>query len=627
MRKRILVLITLLLGIFTALALAACGAQSAQEHQSDTPSQEQSESTASNEKQTFTPGTYEAHAQGNNGQVPITVTFSENEIKNIEIGDNKETEGIGKFALDELAKNILEQQSTKVDSISGATFSSAAIKNAVDDAVKQAGGDPKKFNNPVKTNTKKENKELSADLVIVGGGGSGMTAALRAEELGLDVILLEKMPFTGGAFNISGGNQVVMGSKLQKDQGVKDDSAESMIEDFKKNGAEKNIDELISLYANQVGEATDWLNSYVGVEYDLDGGLHKLAEYSHDRELAYKGKAPGAAKILRDKLAKSSVKVLLNTRAMELTTNDKHEVSGVKAESPDANYTITSKAVLLTTGGFGNNKEMLSSDLQKSLYYGPVSSTGDGIKMATAENINAQTRYMEYGKRYPNGIEVAPNIGKSTIAGNIPVLADDAILINKNGKRVVNEKASNRTILETEVQQPDAMLYLLMDQDTFDVFKKSVVAGGISENSIDAWLENNGSKAPQFMKGGTLEELAKTAGIDSSALKNTVETFNNYAKSGKDPEFGRAKDYLHEIGDGPYYLVEQKPRFATTMGGLVVNNKLEVQNKDNKSIVGLYAAGENVGGVMGDDSPSGANNGWAVTSGKLAAESIAHAIK
>ena len=129
-------------------------------------------------------------------------------------------------------------------------------------------------------------------------------------------------------------------------------------------------------------------------------------------------------------------------------------------------------------------------------------------------------------------------------------------------------------------------------------------------------------------QGQAMAELAGIVGMDAETLENTVKTYNTFVQNGKDEEFGRAAEYLtKEIGEGPYYLVEQKPRFATTMGGLVVTTNLEVKNTSDTVIPGLYAAGETVGGVMGDDSPSGANNGWALTSGKLAAEAIAEALK
>lgn len=248
--------------------------------------------------------------------------------------------------------------------------------------------------------------------------------------------------------------------------------------------------------------------------------------------------------------------------------------------------------------------------------------------MATAEGVDADTRLMEYGKRYPNGVEVSEGIAKSTISGNIVGWTMSAILVNAEGNRVVDEKASNRTILETELEQTGGQLFLLMDEETFSVWKTKLGGAGISEEDIDGYLEANGTTTPVFAHGDTLEEAAAAAGVDAANLAATVERYNGFVQSGTDEDFGRSAEYMTmEIGDGPYYLVEQKPRFATTMGGLVVNTDLEVMNTSGEAISGLYAAGEVVGGVMGDDSPSGANNGWAVTSGKLAAESIAASIQ
>ena len=241
--------------------------------------------------------------------------------------------------------------------------------------------------------------------------------------------------------------------------------------------------------------------------------------------------------------------------------------------------------------------------------------------MATAEGIDADTRLMEYGKRYPNGIEVSEGIAKSTINGNIPAWKMSAILVNAEGERVVNEKASNRTILETELQQTGSQLYLVLDQETFDVWSESV------GYDVTDYLEANGTTTPVFAHGETIEEAAAAAGIDGEALAATVERYNGFVANGEDEDFGRSAEYMTmPIGDGPYYIIEQKPRFATTMGGLVIDTDLHVMNKSGEVIEGLYAAGEVVGGVMGDDSPSGANNGWAVTSGKLSAESIAEAL-
>lgn len=573
-------------------------------------------------------GTYTASAPGLKGDVTVEVTFTADALEKVEITDHQETPGIGTNAVDKLPDEIVKTQSLGVDAVAGATITSDAILAAVADCVAQAGGDAEALKAvKAETTTEKTAENLSADLVIIGGGAAGMTACMRAEELDLSVILVEKMPFMGGAISISGGNQVVMGSDLQKNAGVTDDSVQSMYEDFMKNGADLNVPELLTLYAEYVGETSDWLQAQ-GVTFDTEGGLHQLAEYSHDRELAYTGSGAGAAEAMRQAIAATDATVLLETRAAELLTDENGAVTGVKASSDSTDYTIEAKAVLIATGGYGNNKELLTEEMQQALYYGPVSSTGDGIIMATAEGIDADTRLMEYGKRYPNGIEVSQGIAKSTIGGNITGWTMSAILVNSQGQRVVNEKASNRTILETELKQEGQMLYLLMDEETFSVWKTKLGGAGISQEDIDGYLKLNGSAAPVFIHGDSLEEVAETAGMDPDTLKATVDTYNGYVQSGKDEEFGRPADFMTmEIGDGPYYLVEQKPRFATTMGGLVVNDLLEVQNTSAKTITGLYAAGEVIGGVMGDDSPSGANNGWAVTSGKLAAEQIAKTLQ
>jgi fumarate reductase flavoprotein subunit len=566
----------------------------------------------------YEPGTYTATVAGRNGDLTVEVTFGEDSIENVAVTDHVETDGIGTVAVDQLPDKIVESQSLGVDTVAGATITSEAILDAVADCVTQAGGDAEALKNAeVAEAEPTEEETIDTDLVIIGGGGAGMTACIRAEELGLNVVLVEKMSLMGGAISVSGGNQVVMGSQLQIDAGVTDDSVESMVEDFMANGANLNVEELLTLYAENVGETSDWLEDE-GVTFDTEAGLHQLAEYAHDRELAYTGGGSGAAESLRNLVEASGAEVLLSTRADELLTDESGAVTGVVAKSDTTVYTINAKAVLLATGGYGYNKDLLSEEMQNALYYGPVSSTGDGVIMATAEGIDADTRLMEYGKRYPNGIEVSEGIAKSTISGNIKAWTMSGILVNAEGQRVVNEKASNRTILETELEQTGQMLYLVMDQETFTVWQDAL------GYDVSEYLEANGTSTPIFAHGDTIEEAAAAAGIDGEALAATVETYNGYVQSGTDEEFGRSADYMTmEIGDGPYYIVEQKPRFATTMGGLVIDTDLEVINTSGEIISGLYAAGEVVGGVMGDDSPSGANNGWAVTSGKLAAESIA----
>ena len=606
--------LSLLMAFVMVLGLAACGGNTAQETTA-------AATAASEEAGIYTPGTYTGTAAGKNGDVRVEVTFSANAIDSVKVVEHSETAGISDGAIENIPAAIVENQSLAVDTVSGATITSDAILKAVADAVAQAGGDVEALKNAAAPAGEKEAKELSADVIVVGGGGAGMAAATRLAQLGKSVILVEKSGFLGGAISVSGGNQVVMGSQLQIDNGVADDSVESMVADFEANGANKNNKEILTLFAENVGATTDWLVASCGITFEE--GLHQLGEYSHNRELAYTGGGAGFAERMRKAVERSGAAVYLSTKVESLLVED-GAVVGVKAVSTDGTkeYTVHAANVVLATGGYGNNKDMLTDEMKSALYYGPATSTGDGIRMAEA--VNAQTANMEYGKRYPNGIEVDTGIAKSTIAGNIVGWTMSAILVNADGNRVVNEKASNRTILEEELQQPGGMLYLLLDSETFEVWKTKLAPAGISEGDIEKYLAANGTTTPVFAHGETLEEAAAAAGVNAENLAATVEKYNSFVEKGEDADFGRNASYLTmKIGAGPYYLIEQKPRFATTMGGLVVNTNMQVLNQEGSAISGLYAAGETCGQVMGDDSPSGANNAWAITSGKLAADAIA----
>ncbi|MGX7107426.1 FAD-dependent oxidoreductase [Hutsoniella sourekii] len=578
------------------------------------------------EEITFTPGVYHTTAVGHNGQLPMEVEFSADRIEAIRVENSQESDGLSDEVFKVIPQQIIDYQTLNIDTISGASTTSKGLIEGVSEAVKQASDSPRaveviKGRPKPKKVVNNEVEDLNFDAVVIGGGAAGIAAALRLDQLGHHTALIEKQSFVGGAISISGGNQVVMGSQLQKESGVTDDSVQSMIDDFKANGNNENSEDLLELFAKEVGPTTDWLNEYVGIQYDMDGGLHVLAEYQNNRELAYLNGGPGFAASARAKLDQSNVELFKKTQAIELLTDD-DRVTGVICKQDDGKtLKLHSQAVILTTGGYGNNKEFLTDELESVLYYGPQSATGDGLNIALS--ISAETINMPYGKIYPNGIEISPGIAKSTIDGNLRVLKENAILVNREGKRVVNERASNKDILTVLLEQNPQVLYLLLDQEAFEKFRDGVAEAGITSKQLEDWLEQEDSLSPQFIKADSIGGLAKKAHISDETLTNTVNQFNQYVQDQSDPDFDRPVEYLQkEIGPGPYYLIEQKPRFATTLGGLLVNDKLEVQNKNQRSIKNLYAAGEVVGGVMGTDSPSGANNAWALTSGKQAAESI-----
>ncbi len=579
-----------------------------------------SSATSSTTSTKMTPGTYTAKAEGHNGSVTVSVTVSEDKIEKVEVGENNETSGLADPAIETVPEQIVDYQTLSTDIVSGATYTTVAIRTAVKDCIEQAGGNPDAFNAKVPNDEEGQSEELSADVIVVGGGAAGMSATIRLQEQGKSVILVEKTSSLGGTIRVSGGNQVVQGSKVQEKAGVSNDSAKSMEEDFLKNGDNLNDTELLGIYAENVGSTTDWLTDTVGVEYNMEGGLHKLAEYSVDRELAYVDGGAGAAKILASKVEESGANVLLNTTAKELIM-DNGKVTGVKAKTAKGKeYTLTADSVVLASGGYGNNNDLLPASAEEGLFYGLDSSNGEGLIMAT-EQAKAGTTHMEYIKEYPNGVETSSKHAKSTIAGNITAFSKAAILVNEKGERVVNEKASNHEILEKLQEQTNETLYLVMDETTFNEWKTKLAAAGLTEETIDSYVANNGSSEPIFTTGSNAKEAAEAAGIDGDALTKTIEKFNSYVEAGEDKDFGRAKDYLTaSFEDGAVYIVEQKARYATTMGGLDVDGNLQVVDTNGKTIDGLYAAGEIIGGQMGDDSPSGANNGWALTSGKYVAD-------
>ena len=574
----------------------------------------------------FEAGTYQAKAPGMHGDVVVETTFAKDRIEAVKVVKQAETQGIGTKAVEVLPGCIVEAQSPNVDGVSGATLTSNAIRTAVADCVKQAGVDPAALV-PLAAKKAGRDETLETDVVVVGGGGAGMSATIRTRMNGLDVVLVEKMPFIGGAASISGGQVVAQGSKLQKAFGSKDDSVESMVKDFLANGNNLNDLSKLTLYAKNVGPTIDWLHEKVGVKF-IPNNLPFLAEYSHRRAVEFQGGAGTMAQHLREVIGSNGAKVLLNTKVESLIVED-GKVMGVKAvdENTGVKYTIRAKKTLLSTGGYGNNKSMLTPEMQKVLYYGPVSSTGDGLKMA--QGLGVKTQLLQYGKRYPNGIEVAPGIAKSTIYANVGAFDQAGILVNVDGVRFVNEKASNRHILEPMLQNKNGQAYVFMDKKSWEGFYKRAPETGVSQADMDKYLANDGKSAPLFVKGATIEEVAKKAGINAEALKTTVAKYNGFVKAKKDADFGRPVEYMKaEISaEGPYYIVEQKPRFATTMGGVCTDDNLNLVKTDGTVIPNLYGAGEIVGGVMGDDSPAGANVGWALTSGRVAADAMAAAIR
>lgn len=604
--KRILLIC---LVFILSFSLVACGK----------PAEETSnekEQSSSSEIQ-FTPGKYEGSAEGHNGSIKLEVEVTKDKIASINVLSSEETKHLAEPVFTEMAAKIIEDQSLSVDTVTGATITSNAFISAISNAVKEANVDPQLLRKDTKKEVSTETVELNSDVVVVGGGSAGISAALSAEQKGLSVILLEKNAMFGGHTALSGGLTLVTGSKLQEKLGVTDDTVQKAYDDMFKNGGEKSVPELLMLYSENMGVATDWSVDYIGAP--IPDKLTKLGENSVDRGLFYEGGGAGLIDAMVKKLKETKVESYLNTKATSLLT-DNGEVVGVEAEGKDGTkYKITAKSVVLAAGGYAGNKEMLPDTLENAVYYGASLSQGEGITMAEA--VGADTVNMGYVELFENGVEWHPGIAKSTYNGSMAAWTVSGILVDLNGKRVVNERGPGISIVKQQEVQPNGMLYLFMDQSTFDVFKEKIGGTGISQEMLEKWLENNGTKGPIFAHGDTVEDVAKIVGVDANGLKETIEKYNGFVEKGKDEDFDRPADFLSKpIGDGPYYLVEQRPRYATTLGGLLINTDLQVMNKEKQPIKGLYAVGDTAGGVRGDDSVPGADVGWAITSGYLIGE-------
>lgn len=567
-------------------------------------------------------GTYEGAAYGNNADVRVAVTLENGMITEVKVVEHAETPGLSDAPIERVPAQIVKYQTLAVDMVSGATNTSKAIIGAVEAALTAAGADVAAYSKAIEAEAGEAKvEELKTELLIIGGGGAGMAAAVAAANNGVDVLLIEKMSALGGATAISGGGMIVTGSNVQKRNNVTD-TPEMMIEDILKHGDGMCNVPMLTMYANNLGEATNWLEEACGVQF---GDVIFSAEYQTDRNYSFVGAAAGLHAAMTGALDASAAKYMLDTRATELIVEDGKVVGAVAQGLENTIYNIRAEAVLMATGGYGYAKDLLPDALKNVLYYGPKCSTGDGQKMLMA--LNAKFDMFEYGKIYPNGVEVSEGIAKSTIFANFNAFEMGGILIGKNGKRMVNEKDTNRALKDVLMAQDGQVNYLFMDAATFEYFTQALSRTGISTDELNAWLAANGTSTPVFAHADTVEEVAAIVGIDAAGLKETVERYNGFVEAGADADFGRPAAYLTtKIGEGPYYIVEQKPRFATTMGGVVLNENLQVMSEAGEVIPGLYAAGEVANLVQGTDSPGGANVGWALTSGYLAGNAISAAL-
>lgn len=532
-------------------------------------------------------GVYEGVGTGKGGEIKVEVTIADDTITAIKVLSHNETPGFD-TAMETLTESIISKNSLEVDGVSGCTFTSNGFIEAVKAALTAAGATSdmlKKIDAASSEKTKEEVTE-NHDVVVIGAGGAGLTAAIEAKAAGADVIVLEKMPMAGGNTLISGAEFACSNNWLQKKEGI-EDSVELHMEDTLKGGDYKADKELVRVLAENALAGAEWLRDEVGVVWEDE--LMFFGGHSVKRSLVPEGAS--GKEIITKLLAKAeemNIPILLNTKATALITDENGKVIGVEAEGKDANYTFnTNKSVVIASGGFGSNVEMrvkYNPDIDETiLSTNSVGSTGDGITMA--EKVGAALVGMEYIQTYP----ICDPLTGTLLYFDDARLYGHTVIVNKEGKRFV-EELGRRDVMSMAIKaQTGHVCYELLDQNGFEASK-------LQENhgpELDYLYKND-----LLVKADTIKEVADFFEVDAVELQKTVDKYNSYVADGKDPEFNK-RSLPSTIEVGPFYLLKATPAVHHTMGGIKINTNAQVLDTEGNAIEGLFAAGEVTGGIQG----------------------------
>ena len=520
----------------------------------------------------MTDGIYEGTGTGMGGELDVSVTIENDAIADVQITLQNETYGVGTgmptSPVETLPALIVENQSVEVDSVGGATLTSNAIKNAVSDALSQAGADETMFHDPVAAEFYDETYDV--DVVVAGGGLAGLCAALSAAQNGASVLLVEKEGIPGGSTTVSGGKLLGAGTKYQEEQGI-EDSADALIEYMLSLGNTGNED-TVHLFCEKSADAIDWLHEN-GVDFTDVERIHSSIEAWRvhnvkDGGWMLQGKGGSITVPMTEAVMNAGVTILYNTAAVTLLQDDTEKVTGLKAVHNDQEITVNAKNVILCTGGFANNQAYTSEVMASYAYLTPdymvsssgVGNTGDGITMAREAGAWTDTT--------PGGsvtyVDFTSGIGVGEEAG---------LIVDPLGARLCNEY-SYQYVLSAEMAKRgfNTAFYITDADDPYPTAQYGMT------------LENT-------IKAESPAELAQLIGIDEETLTNTIETYNGYCASGNDEEYGKPADYLNEL-TGTLYAFPMSPAVSFTFGGIMTDDDAHVLKEDGTIIEGLYAAGE-----------------------------------
>ena len=567
-------------------------------------------------------GSYKATARGIDGIVTVEVTFANDKIADIKILDDNETAGVGDKALEIVRKRLIENQSLAVEGVSGATVSSNAIRTAVADAIKQAGGDASEWRNR-KIERVKENAEYNYDIVVVGAGLAGLTAALTAEQQGAKVALLEKQGIVGGTSIFSSGTFLAAETEETIPEVVKAWLARNTMQDANK------VDVALVESLLKVSPAVVKMYKDLGVEFRYTNyaaaplpseRAKKNAETIKMADVSAHSKG-GEALItaLEAQLLKDGVDIYLNTPATGLIVNDSGTVTGVVSETDKTGTKkFNAKVVILCTGDYARNNQLnaeLAPETVGEYTATAKSNTGDGLKMALelGAGLHAYQESMS-GNFHADPFDM-PVVGQPNNPFPFSVL-----LVDRKGNRKVSEAAGPHAqqVFFIYEDEPDHA-WAIMDQDIADKFL-----------NLEKYLAQTQSGHPfiKAFKADSIEELAKLINIDPEVLAKTVADYNALCESGKDTQFGKPEKYLKPLNSGAYYAVKEYDMTRGNYGGILTNADFQVVKSDGSVIPGLYAAGLiSSGSYFGDFYPGREALSLCAHGGYIAAMNALKAVK
>ena len=513
----------------------------------------------------YTPGIYTASVPGFGGDVEVNLEVSSKNVEDLRFTGTGETPALGGAALGALRLSILKNQTADVDAVSGATITSEAAKLAVKKAMADAKGE--RFTGDWN----------QADIVVIGAGGAGMTAAAQAAMDGAsNVVVLEKMPITGGNTVRATGGLNAAETKYQKADGI-EDSVDLFIDDTMKGGKNLNDPELVWVLAEQSADAVDWVNE-IGGDLSVVGQFGGASVKRIHRPSDTSAVGPMLVQALNQELEKLKIPVFLETTATHILLDQDGAVCGVEAVGSDGkSFNINCRAVVLATGGFGANLDMVvkyREDLTGFATTNHSGATGDGIVMA--EELGAGLVDMEQIQTHPTVDPETTTMYTEGVRGN------GAILVNREGRRFVNELETRDVVSAAILEQTGGQCYLVFDQavrDSLAAIEKYVSQGIV-------------------VSADTPQELAAMIGVDGDALEQTLTRYAGFQASGTDSEFGRESMEL-PLNQPPYYAGLCAPAIHHTMGGVKISTDATVRHPDGTTVPGLFAAGEVVGGVHG----------------------------